>query len=54
MLCWEVPYGLRAVIAGADDLKQNLSNNRRFAGSIENDERIERYEKALARLGAAR
>jgi (p)ppGpp synthase/HD superfamily hydrolase len=34
------------------DLRQNLSNNRRFAGSVEYDERIDRYEKALTRFGA--
>jgi (p)ppGpp synthase/HD superfamily hydrolase len=36
------------------DLRQNLSNNRRVAGSVEHDERIDRYEKALSRLGVAR
>lgn len=35
------------------DLRQNLSNNRRLARSVEHDERIDRYEKALTRLGAA-
>jgi len=36
------------------DLRQNLSNNRRLPRSVENDDRIDRYEAALARLGAAR
>jgi (p)ppGpp synthase/HD superfamily hydrolase len=35
------------------DLRQNLSNNRRSAGSFEHDQRIDRYERALIRLGAA-
>jgi (p)ppGpp synthase/HD superfamily hydrolase len=35
------------------DLRQNLPNNRRIAGSGKKDERIDRYERALARLGAA-
>ncbi len=34
------------------DLQQNLSNNRRLARSVERDERIDRYERALTRLGA--
>lgn len=34
------------------DLRHNLSNNRRLAASIERDERIDRYEKALTLLGA--
>jgi len=33
------------------DLRQNLSNNRRFTRSVHGDERIDRYEKALTRLG---
>jgi hypothetical protein len=35
------------------DLRQNLSNNRQLAGSVEHDERIDRYERALTRLGTA-
>jgi (p)ppGpp synthase/HD superfamily hydrolase len=35
------------------DVRQNLANNRRLAGSVERDERIDRYERALTRLGAA-
>lgn len=36
------------------DLRRNLSNNRRLAGSFQNDQRIDGYERALVRLGAAR
>jgi len=35
------------------DLRQNLSNNRRWPRSVENDNRIDRYEAALARLDPA-
>jgi hypothetical protein len=34
------------------DLRHNLSNNRRVTGSAENDDRIDRFKRALTRLGA--